>query len=107
MMIETPNYLFPEEQHYKVMIFPPKISKRLARLNLKAIGKYTDFFESLNFFSAHDIDKIMNKNGMPFERIDPKIKYVNIKTLIRYLPKYLFGWIFKIPRNQLIFITKS
>jgi ubiquinone/menaquinone biosynthesis C-methylase UbiE len=107
IMIETPNYLFPEEQHYKVMIFPPKISKRLARLNLKVIGKYTDFFESLNFFSAHDIDKIMNKNNMPFERIDLQIKYVNFKTFIRYFPKYLFGWMFKISRNQLIFITKS
>jgi len=108
IMIETPNYLFPEEQHYKVTIFPPKLSKFLARLNLKIYGRYTNFFETLNFFSIKDIDNILHKYNFKYERKDDKyIKYSGWKTFLKYFVRYLFSWIFGIPRNQLIFIKKQ
>jgi ubiquinone/menaquinone biosynthesis C-methylase UbiE len=108
VMIETPNYLFPEEQHYKVTIFPPNISKVLARLNLKLYGKYTNFFESLNFFNVNDIDKILIKNNFYYSRKDEKyLKYSGWKSFIKYFIKYLFSWILGIPRNQLIYIEKK
>ncbi len=107
VMIETPNYLFPEEQHYKVIIFPPKISKLLARINLKLRGRYTNFFESLNFFSAHDIDQLLIKNGISYIRKDQiYLKCASFKAFLRYFPKYVFSWVFRISRNQLIFIYK-
>jgi ubiquinone/menaquinone biosynthesis C-methylase UbiE len=108
VMIETPNYLFPEEQHYKVTLFPPRISKTLARLNLKIYGRYTDFFESLNFFSNHDLDKLFVENDIPYVRKDQKyLKYAGWKNFIRYFPRYIFSWLFGVSRNQLIFIKKK
>jgi 2-polyprenyl-3-methyl-5-hydroxy-6-metoxy-1,4-benzoquinol methylase len=108
IMIETPNYLFPEEQHYKVTLFPPRISKTLARINLKIYGKYTDFFEILNFFSARDLDKILTMNNFTYIRKDQKyLKYIGWKSFIRYFPRYIFSWLFGVSRNQLIFIYKK
>ena len=108
IMIETPNYLFPEEQHYKVTLFPPKLSKTLARLNLKLYGRYTGFFETLNFFSSKDIDEILHKYNFDYERKDEKyLKYCGWKSFIRYFVRYMFSWVFGISRNQLVFIKKS
>jgi ubiquinone/menaquinone biosynthesis C-methylase UbiE len=108
IMIETPNYLFPEEQHYKVTIFPPRMSKTLARLNLKMYGRYTDFFESLNFFSDSDLDTLLVKNNIEYIRKEQNyLKYAGWKSFIRYFPRYVFSWIFGVTRNQLIFISKN
>ena len=107
VMIETPNYLFPEEQHYKVTLFPPNISKSLARLNLKLYGKYTSFFETLNFFNVNYIDEILIKNQIDFYRKDEKyLKYSGWKSFIKYFIRYIYSWILGITRNQLIFIQK-
>ncbi len=108
IMIETPNYLFPEEQHYKATIFPPRLSRTLAKLNLKLYGKYTDYFETLNIFSSKDIDNILNKYNLNYLRKDEKrLHYCGWKSFLRYFVKYTFSWIFGISRNQLIFINKE
>jgi ubiquinone/menaquinone biosynthesis C-methylase UbiE len=108
IMIETPNYLFLEEQHYRVTIFPPSISKSIARLNLKLYGRYTDFFETLNFFNVKDIDNILTKYKMQYKRKDEKyLKYTGWKSFIRYFIRYMYSWAFGITRNQLIFIRKK
>lgn len=108
IMIEAPNYLFPEEQHYKVSIFPPRISKKIARLNLKLYSKYTSFFETLNFFSSNDIDIILNKYNFEYDRKEEKyMKFTNFKSLFKYSHMYLYNWITSVNRNQLLFIKKN
>lgn len=104
-LLETPNYYYPEEQHYKSYTFPPKLSKTLARLVLKARGRYSEFFESLNFISNSDIDKVLYELNASYIRLDKYTKISGGKNFVTYLV-WFYSILFKIPRNQVILVSK-
>lgn len=71
IVLQLPNYAYPEEPHYKVKTFPPAYFKPLARLHLKLLGRYTPFFEELNFLTAKDMDRALKKLAVDYKRIYP------------------------------------
>ncbi|OGN01237.1 MAG: hypothetical protein A3B91_03175 [Candidatus Yanofskybacteria bacterium RIFCSPHIGHO2_02_FULL_41_29] len=60
--IETPNYLWPVEQHYKTF-FPPLLLKPLARLYLRLRKKNPDGINTLNYVTPINIRRYLKKAG--------------------------------------------
>ncbi|HBB37595.1 MAG: Methyltransferase type 11 [Candidatus Magasanikbacteria bacterium GW2011_GWD2_43_18] len=60
--INTPNYAFLYERHYKIP-FPTFFPKRMRTLYMKFIGKWTPFFETINFVTEKDIDQLLIKKS--------------------------------------------
>ncbi len=66
--INTPNYAYPYEGHYKINL--PTWSKWLSRWWLKALGKSDQFLKTINLFSASDLDRLLQKQkGIVWQRI--------------------------------------
>lgn len=66
--INTPNYAYPYEGHYKVNL--PTWSKTLSRWWLKAQGKSDRFLRTVNLFSAKDLDKILlRQKNITWQRV--------------------------------------
>lgn len=55
--INTPNYAYPYEGHYKIHL--PTWSKLLSRWWLRALGKPDAFLRTVNLFSDRDLNKIL------------------------------------------------
>jgi len=60
--IETPNYLWPVEQHYKIF-FPPLLPRPLARLYLKLRKKNPDGINTINYVTPINISRHLKKAG--------------------------------------------
>lgn len=104
LFIEAPNYAYPEEQHYKKAVFPPALSARIARWQLKFQGRYTPFFETLNFFSSRQVSTFLREAGLDYYRKDPPLTF---PQSIKMLPIWLYAKLFQIPRNQIIVAKKG
>lgn len=71
--INTPNYAYPYEGHYKINL--PTWSKLLSRWWLKAVGKSDQFLKTVNLFSANDLDRLLQKQaGIVWQRIYEKLE---------------------------------
>lgn len=60
--IETPNYFWPIEQHYKIF-FPPLLPKPLARLYLKLRGKNPEGIDTINYVTPINIRHYLKQSG--------------------------------------------
>src|SRR3989338_6854274 len=60
--IETPNYLWPVEQHYKIF-FPPLLPRPLARLYLKLRKKNPYGINTINYVTPINISRHLKKAG--------------------------------------------
>ena len=60
--IETPNYLWPTEQHYKIF-FPPLLPKPLARFYLKMRNKNPDGIDTINYVTPINIRRHLKQSG--------------------------------------------
>lgn len=56
--INTPNYSYPAERHYKI-IYPTFLPKFLGKIYLVLRGKPTKFIESINFLTEKKLNKIL------------------------------------------------
>lgn len=66
--INTPNYAYPYEGHYKIYL--PTWSKFLSRWWLRTMGKSDQFLKTINLFSANDLDRLLQKQaGIIWQRI--------------------------------------
>lgn len=101
IILQLPNYSYPEEPHYKIKTFPPAQFTTLARLHLKIIGRYTPFFDTLNFLTTNSLNHFFKLHKIKYRRISerPKIKGQNFLI-------FIYTWIFNIERNQKIIIQK-
>lgn len=104
IFIEAPNYAFPEEQHYKMLVLPPAYFSGLVRKHLKFSKRYTPFFETLNFFTCSDINRILDKMNVKYYR---KKDIPTFSKGIKRNLVALYAKIFRICRNQFIVIQKS
>jgi len=60
--VETPNYLWPTEQHYRIF-FPPLLPKSLAHLYLKQRGKNPAGIDTINYVTPWNISRNLKKTG--------------------------------------------
>ena len=110
IFVLIPNYYFPEEQHYKTLIFPPKISKNLARLTLIFKKRYTHFFETLNFLGGSDLENIIERLGIKVEttKIHKRTTFNSWRNITS--PgggfRYFISNILTIPRSYIYIIKK-
>lgn len=56
--INTPNYSYPAERHYKIM-YPTFLPKFLGKIYLFLRGKPTKFIDSINFLKEKKLNKIL------------------------------------------------
>lgn len=101
VFIETPNYRFPWEGHYKLALIP-FAPKWLQRLFLKLRGRYTPFFESINFVTERQINRILWARDVVTTRISEPLLYQWSRSGWQYWFTRLFG----IQRNQYIVVQK-
>ncbi len=67
--INTPNYSYPAERHYKI-IYPTFLPKFLGKFYLFLRGKPTKFIDSINFLTEKKLNKILfNIPNIVFWRI--------------------------------------
>src|SRR3989338_2271690 len=58
--INTPNYSFPYEPHYKIF-FPTFLPRWAGALYLRFLRKSPNFLKTINFITEQQIDSILNK----------------------------------------------
>lgn len=58
--INTPNYIYPYEGHYKI-IFPTFLPKVFGYLYLMMLGKPWRFLKTINFVTERSLNKILNR----------------------------------------------
>jgi len=102
--INTPNYSYPYEGHYKIPL-PTFLSKKVCYLYLRLLGKSPAFLKTINFITEKKLNKILNqKNNLTWLKIyEPLTKSKGkISLLLNYLKFNHF-----IYPNQEIIITKK
>ncbi len=101
VFIETPNYVFPWEGHYKIMLVP-FAPKWMQRIYLRLRGRYTPFFESINFVTERQINKILWARDVVTTRVSEPLlhQWVGMGWW------YWFARIFGVQKNQYIVVQK-
>ncbi len=96
-----PNYLYPEEPHFKILTFPPALIPHIARWHLKIKNRYSGFYETLNFISEPKTIKYLHDLGIDYSIIHlPAAKSVPVFIKI-------YCRLFGISKNQMIIIKKN
>lgn len=105
VFIQTPDYRFPYEGHYKASRIPFS-SKWLTYLQYKLAGKPVKFLRSVNFVNARNLDRIFMKRNVLTTRVNPpwlrdwaKNRRANA-PLIRFTDRYGIG------KDQFVFLRK-
>ncbi|MCW5873849.1 MAG: class I SAM-dependent methyltransferase [Anaerolineales bacterium] len=103
--IQTPDYRFPYEGHYKMNRLP--FSPRwLAALQLLLQGRSTAFLRSVNFVTAPQLNRIFFAHNALVQRIDPPWLQEWAAVRSRNRLHYWFAQRFGIGRDQNIFLKK-
>jgi len=100
--INTPNYQFPYEGHYKIPFptFLPKIFGYIFLLLLRRPTKY--FFKNINYITSKDIDKILfKKNNIIYFRIF-RGKNLEKKTIIQRIYAFIQQKLLIYPTQEVI-----
>ncbi len=102
--IQTPDYRFPYEGHYKSnrISFSPKW---LTYLQFRLMGKPMRFLRSVNFVNAPDLDKIfMKRNVLTLRIVPPWLRewqgIKNANSFAQFARRFGFG------KDQFIFLRK-
>ncbi len=89
--INTPNYRFPYERHYKIP-FPTFLPKVFGYIFLILLGKSPKFLKTINFITEKGINKILiKKDNVVWFRLYKKSK----------LSKGKLGWLFNFLKLKL------
>lgn len=102
IIINTPNYAYPYEKHYKIY-FPTFLPKFLGYVYLFLLGKNRKFYASINTFTERDLNKIfVKKQGIRWYRIyDAKKRE---KGKVGFLVNYLFFKRFVYPQQNIVIL---
>lgn len=107
--INTHDYRFPYERHYKI-VFPAFLPKVFGYLYLLLKGKPLKFLRHINYVTEGSINKILYecKEPISWQRIYERYSYLDWKG---FHPRYslwrFFTLVFNIPMNQEILIRKK
>lgn len=103
--IQTPDYRFPYEGHYKINRLP--FSPRwLTSLQLLLQGRSPAFLQTVNFVTAPKLNRILFKRNVIIQRIEPAWLRQWEGSRQRTPLQYWFAERFGISRDQFIFIRK-
>jgi len=78
--LNTINYLFPYEGHYKIF-YPPLLPKFLAKIYLKLRGRNPNFIKNINYITTFKIFSEFNKYGVKIDNLG--IKKLEKSRLLR------------------------
>ena len=102
VFIETPDYRFPYEDHYKVLLIPfaPKwIQSWYLRIRKRPVS----FLKSINFLTAPKLDRMLWKRNVVTIRIsEPSLLRWSQKPYLRIRIMYWFANTFAVNKNQFI-----
>jgi len=102
--INTPNYSFPYEGHYKIP-FPTFLPKIFGYFYLLLLGKSPHFLKTINFITEYQLNKILKtKSNISFQRLPQSLEKSRGKLgwFLNYF-KFKKG----INPNQEVVITKN
>lgn len=102
--IQTPDYRFPYEGHYKTAR-PGFSSKWLTTLKFWLAGRPVSFLQTVNFVNAPDLDKIFMKRNVLITRVTPPWLHdwhgiTSAASFTRFAERYGIG------KDQYIFLRK-
>lgn len=104
IIIDTPNYSFPQERHYKIY-FPTFLPKFFGHLYLILLGKNHHFFSSINMLTEKGLNKILiKKANIGWFRIYFSKK--KDKGKMAWLTNYLYFKKFVYPQQDIIIFKK-
>lgn len=103
--IQTPDYRFPYEAHYKINQLP--FSPRwLTSLQLLLQGRSPAFLQTVNFVTAPKLNRILFGRNVSIMRIEPALlqEWAPVRDRVPF--QYWFAGRFGIGRDQFIFLKK-
>lgn len=107
--VNTPNYLFPREGHYKV-VAPTFFGKGLTKIWLALLGRPTAFLQDINFLTPRVLNRMLSKHSVTWSRVyTPYQSSVDVRNIFGRIEDKLFQcarWIGIYP-NQDIIIRKT
>ena len=107
VFIEMPNYKFPYEGHYKMMLIPFG-PKWIQSWYLKFRKRPTTFLKTINFLSSPQLDRILWKRDVVTMRIfEPNLLWWSHQRELRVRIRYWFTNIFAVNKDQFIFLRKG
>jgi len=102
LYVDTPNYTFPFERHYKI-VFPTFLPKFLGKIYLALRSKPIDFINSINFLTEKKVNKIlMRQKNIKWLRIYQSNFLFEKKGLKGFLMKILTKNLFIYPNQEII-----
>lgn len=105
LYLNTPNYQFPHERHYKIF-FPTFLPKCFGRLYLRLRGKNPDFLNSLQFVTEKTINTfLIKKEDVVWLRVYEGKKKNGSRFIQRLYDFFLFQ-LFVYPNQELIIRKK-
>lgn len=100
--INTPNYRFPIEKHYKI-VFPTFLPKFFGKAYLALRGKSIAFIDSINFLTEKKINKILiNQENIRWFRVYQPNFLSEKKGAKGFLLKILIKRLFIYPNQEII-----
>lgn len=104
IIINTPNYSFPQEKHYKIY-FPTFLPKFFGYLYLIILRKNYHFFSTINMITEKDLNKILiRKSNINWIRF--YASKTRDKGRASWLVNYLFFSKFIYPQQDIIIFKK-
>lgn len=104
VFIQTPDYRFPLEGHYKIPLIP-FAPKWIQAIYLRFWGRPTRFLKSINFLTAPQLDRLLwQRNVLTIRIFEPQLLSWNQKG------NWLSAWfskVFAVPKNQNILLRKN
>jgi ubiquinone/menaquinone biosynthesis C-methylase UbiE len=105
VFIQVPDYRFPYEGHYKVILVP-FAPKWVQWIYLKLRGRPTAFLSSINFLTTPGLNRIcFDKNVYTIRAYEPLSEYDRDKSKTARFFK-TFTRLFMIPKQQFLFLQK-
>lgn len=104
---ETPNYLYPREEHYRVW-YPPVCPKPLGRLYLRLIGRNPAFLDTITYTTPGRMERILREAGFVEVRdlfLDHALARIDNPTLIR--GARIARWVARLRRWGLAWALRS
>lgn len=102
VFLSMPDYRFPYEGHYKLRMIP-LAPKFVQRIFFMLRGRYTKFFEGIQFLTEPALNRILwNRDVLTIRFYEP--------SLLQWKNKGFFSWftrVFVIPKNQYIVLVKG
>lgn len=105
VFLETPDYRYPYDGHYKLILFP-FLPRFINRLWLRLQGRPPSFLDTINFITLPELSRELWKHNVITMRVSEPVFYRQRFTGVRYPFLAWFTRAFGIEKEQYIFLRK-